>query len=107
MMIYHSQTRHHVITIFLKILCVYKTSDFSSVFQRPDGTNIRPSMTDNKDGTFTVTYTPEDLGPYCINIFFDGKPVPGVPFRTVAKPTGDAQKCKITGKKNRGKKIKI
>lgn len=53
---------------------------------------------DNADGTYTVQYTPEDCGPYEISVTYGGEPVQGVPFKTTAIPTGDASKCKITGK---------
>jgi hypothetical protein len=53
---------------------------------------------DNKDGTYTVQYTPEDCGPYNISITFNGEPIKEAPFRTTAIPTGDASKCKITGR---------
>ena len=53
---------------------------------------------DNGDGTKTVKYTPEDCGPYEISVTYGGEPVPGAPFKTTAIPTGDASKCKLTGK---------
>ena len=65
--------------------------------QRPDGTYICPMITDNGDGTYNVTYTPEDLGVYDIKVKYAGKDVPGSPFNVKATPTGDASKCKITG----------
>ena len=54
-------------------------------------------MVNNEDGTYMVQYTPEDTGPYAVNVEFEGKPVPGSPFKTTAIPTGDANKCRITG----------
>ena len=68
------------------------------LWQRPDGTYIRPSIQDNGDGTYTVQYTPEDCGQYKISITFGGKPVPNTPILTKAVPTGDATKCRITGR---------
>ncbi|KAL3851735.1 hypothetical protein ACJMK2_015452 [Sinanodonta woodiana] len=70
-------------------------ADIDVVIQRPDGTFIRPMVQDNGDGTFTVQYTPEDLGPYSIRIKFAGQDVPGSPFSVIAMPTGDATKCRI------------
>ena len=52
---------------------------------------------DNRDGTFTVQYTPEDCGPYDIKVFYGDEPVTDAPIRTTAVPTGDASKCRITG----------
>ncbi|XP_053377764.1 filamin-A-like isoform X5 [Mercenaria mercenaria] len=70
--------------------------DVDVVIQRPDGTYIRPTVINNQDGTYTVKYTPEDCGPYNVSITFGGEPIKGAPFKTVAIPTGDASKCKIT-----------
>jgi hypothetical protein len=50
------------------------------------------------DGTFDVTYTPEDLGVYDVIVKYGGQDVPGAPFPVKATPTGDASKCRITGK---------
>ncbi|XP_041349933.1 filamin-A-like isoform X2 [Gigantopelta aegis] len=72
------------------------TADLEVFVQRPDGTYICPMITDNGDGTYSVTYTPEDLGVYDIKVKYAGKDVPGSPFNVKATPTGDASKCKIT-----------
>lgn len=64
--------------------------------QRPDGTFIQPIIADNGDGTFTVTYTPEDVGVYTIKIKFGGVDVPNTPIKAQSKPVGDASKCRIT-----------
>lgn len=66
--------------------------------QGPDGTFVRPKIHNNGDGTFTVTYTPEDVGPYNVSVKFGGKPVPGAPFTVRTSPTGDASKVKIPGR---------
>lgn len=66
-------------------------------WQRPDESYVRPVIKDNGDGTFTVSYTPDDLGPYTVDIKFGGKEVPGSPFPVNACPVGDASKCRITG----------
>ncbi|CAL1528168.1 unnamed protein product [Lymnaea stagnalis] len=64
--------------------------------KRPDDTFIRPFIQDNKDGTFDVVYTPEDLGVYDVTVQYGGQNVPGSPFNVKATPTGDASKCRIT-----------
>lgn len=66
--------------------------------QRPDGSVIQPVVEDNGDGTFTVSYIPDDLGTYKIDVKFGGKKVPNAPFKVKAVPCGDASKCVITGK---------
>lgn len=65
--------------------------------QRPDGTYAHPHIVDNGDGTFTVSYVPDDLGTYEILIRFGGQVVPSTPFKVNTYPVGDATKCRITG----------
>ncbi|XP_071084082.1 filamin-A-like isoform X4 [Haliotis cracherodii] len=71
-------------------------ADLEAYVQRPDGTYIRPMVLENDDGTFSVTYTPEDLGVYNIKVKYGGQEVPHSPFNVKAIPTGDATKCRIT-----------
>ncbi|ELU02480.1 hypothetical protein CAPTEDRAFT_100274 [Capitella teleta] len=70
-------------------------ADLDVAIQGPDGTFVRPKIHNNGDGTFTVTYTPEDVGPYNVSVSFGGQPVPGAPFTVRTSPTGDASKVKI------------
>ena len=65
--------------------------------QDPEGNYVRPTIVDNGDGTFTVTYTPEDIGNYQVKVKYGGKEVPKSPFKVKATPTGDASKVKIKG----------
>ena len=48
-----------------------------------------------------MTYTPEDLGVYDVIVKYAGQDVPGAPFPVKATPTGDATKCRITGRKKK------
>ena len=68
-----------------------------SALQDPTGSYVRPTVEDNGDGTYTVTYTPEDVGRYSISVKFGGEQVPGAPFSVKTQPTGDASKVKIAG----------
>ncbi|XP_033105527.1 filamin-A-like isoform X5 [Anneissia japonica] len=61
------------------------------------GKPVKPTIVDNGDGTYTVSYTPKDIGPYTILITFGGNKVPGAPFSVSVSPTGDASKCQIVG----------
>lgn len=45
-------------------------------------------VSDNGDGTFKATYTPDDLGQYKVNVKYGGKEVPQAPFNVQANPTG-------------------
>ncbi|XP_074644606.1 filamin-C-like isoform X4 [Tubulanus polymorphus] len=62
----------------------------------PTGQPVRPQILDNGDGTYTVAYTPEDVGTYQITVKFGGQPVPKAPFKVASKRCGDAKKCFIT-----------
>lgn len=68
------------------------------LFQAPDGRYLRPDITDNKDATVTVHYTPEDVGKYNAKIKYGGDPIPGSTFEVNTRPSGDASKCQITGR---------
>lgn len=81
------------------ILIADKLYNFSKYYnlQAPDGQYLRPTITDNKDATVTVHYTPEDVGKYKAKVKYGGDPIPGSPFDVNTKPSGDASKCQITG----------
>ena len=59
---------------------------------------MRPKVRDNGDGTYTVEYTPEDVGLYSVNVKYAGVNVPGAPFLVQTSPAGDASKVKVPGK---------
>ncbi|BFZ08117.1 hypothetical protein BsWGS_11156 [Bradybaena similaris] len=71
-------------------------ADLQVFVKRPDDTFIRPFIQNNRDGTYDVVYTPEDLGVYDIAVQYGGQNAPGSPFNVKATPTGDASKCRIT-----------
>nr|XP_022299044.1 filamin-A-like isoform X13 [Crassostrea virginica] len=71
-------------------------ADLEVLIKRPDGTYAHPHIVDNGDGTFTVSYVPDDLGTYEILIRFGGQVVPNTPLKVNAYPVGDATKCRIT-----------
>lgn len=52
---------------------------------------------DNKDGTYRVTYKPNDVGRYLINVNYGGVPINNSPFNVKVEPIGDASKCHISG----------
>jgi len=43
------------------------------------------------DGTYAVTYTPEDVGHYKVDVNYAGQPVPNSPFHVNTVPSGNAQ----------------
>lgn len=46
----------------------------------PSGRTARPHITDNKDGTVTVKYSPTERGLHEMDIKYDGNHIPGLWF---------------------------
>uniref|UniRef100_A0A3P8RUE7 Filamin C n=1 Tax=Amphiprion percula TaxID=161767 RepID=A0A3P8RUE7_AMPPE len=65
----------------------------------PEGKPKNATIQDNRDGTYTVSYVPDSTGPYTITIKYGGDEIPYSPYRIQSLPTGDASKCRVTGKK--------
>ena len=65
--------------------------------QNPQGGYIQPEIMDNADGTYAVSYKPDDVGVYTATVKYGGQQVPKSPFRVKTSPTGDASKVKIAG----------
>ncbi|XP_055529815.1 filamin-A isoform X3 [Wyeomyia smithii] len=61
----------------------------------PDGKSLVPKMEQVEDGTYAVTFVPDECGPYNVSIKCGGKDVLGSPFRLQAIPTGEAEKVKL------------
>ncbi|XP_034726061.1 filamin-B [Etheostoma cragini] len=62
-----------------------------------DGNPKQPSIQDNGDGTYLVSYIPDRAGRYTIVIKYGGDDIPASPYRVRATATGDASKCTVTG----------
>uniref|UniRef100_A0A7N8XHM8 Filamin B n=1 Tax=Mastacembelus armatus TaxID=205130 RepID=A0A7N8XHM8_9TELE len=62
-----------------------------------DGKPKQPSIHDNGDGTYRVSYIPDRAGRYTIVIKYGGDNIPASPYRVRATAAGDASKCTITG----------
>lgn len=58
---------------------------------------MRYWKTDYHDGNYKITYTPEDAGQHTVIVKFDGKEVPGSPFKVQANEVGDATQVKFVG----------
>ena len=52
---------------------------------------------DNKDGTVDVTYHPTAPGEYLVNVTFNQKQVPGVPFKPKITSKIDVSGIRIEG----------
>uniref|UniRef100_A0A8D0AQB8 Filamin B n=1 Tax=Sander lucioperca TaxID=283035 RepID=A0A8D0AQB8_SANLU len=62
-----------------------------------DGKPKQPSIHDNGDGTYLVSYIPDRTGRYTIVIKYGGDDIPASPYRVRATATGDASKCTELG----------
>lgn len=43
-----------------------------------------------EEGIYSVTYTPEEIGPHSVNVRFAGQEIPSGPFTVNTVPSGDA-----------------
>ena len=53
------------------------------------------------DGTYAVTYTPEDVGHYTVNVKYAGQPVTNSPFHVNTVPSGNANLVRPVGEYHR------
>ncbi|XP_074525668.1 filamin B a [Halichoeres trimaculatus] len=63
----------------------------------PDGKPKQPTIHDNGDGTYRVSYIPDRTGRYTIVIKYGGDDIPASPYRVRVTASGDASKCTVTG----------
>ncbi|KAK5600034.1 hypothetical protein CRENBAI_011014 [Crenichthys baileyi] len=63
----------------------------------PKGLAEPVEVTDNGDGTHTVSYTPSVEGPYSVSIKYADEDVPRSPFKFRVLPTHDASKVRASG----------
>ncbi|XP_065072533.1 filamin-A isoform X5 [Ochlerotatus camptorhynchus] len=69
--------------------------DINVSIKGPDGKPLVPKMEQVEDGTYAVTFVPDECGPYNVSIKCGGKDVLGSPFLLQAIPTGEAEKVKL------------
>lgn len=50
---------------------------------------------------YTATLAPQEVGPHCVNVDFNGTEVPKSPFNVMAEPAIDFSKVKVTGLEKR------
>lgn len=53
----------------------------------PSGRTAHPHITDNKDGTVTVKYSPTERGLHEMDIKYDGNHIPGTEHTQEAAPS--------------------
>lgn len=76
------------------------TEDINVSIKGPDGKPLVPKMEQVEDGTYAVTFVPDECGPYNVSIKCGGKDVLGSPFLLQAIPTGEVG-CSVCGSKFR------
>ncbi|XP_054034987.1 filamin-C [Dryobates pubescens] len=62
------------------------------------GVKAEVLIQNNRDGTYTITYTPACPGSYTITIKYGGHPVPKFPVRVTIDPAVDTSGVKVYGK---------
>lgn len=70
---------------------------FSVSVEGPHGTSVEPSITDNGDGTYTVSYAPQSPGDYKVNVFLFDKDIKDLPKTVHFKPAASAEKTEVHG----------
>lgn len=64
-------------------------ASFDAKVTGPEGEDIKlPPIKDNKDGTYTVVYSPNGPGTHKIELSYKSIPLPGSPWTITAKGTG-------------------
>ena len=53
------------------------------------------------DGTYAVTYTPEEITMYTVSVKYGGQDVPNAPFHIKTAPSGNANLISATSKSPR------
>ena len=54
------------------------------------GVEVKSSVERLADGTYAVTYTPDDVAEYTVSVKYAGQEVTGAPFSVHTAPTGNA-----------------
>ncbi|XP_055382224.1 filamin-A isoform X2 [Condylostylus longicornis] len=70
-------------------------ADINVSIKNPKGKPLKPKMEQLENGSYTVSFVPDECGPYNVSIKYGGKEIQGSPFTLQAYPTGEAKKCKL------------
>ena len=68
------------------------------VTQSDRGEVVKSSVDKLPDGTYTVTYTPEDIGHYTVSVMYAGQEVANSPFHVTTLPSGNANAVRPVSK---------
>ena len=64
--------------------------DVTTATQSDRGEVLKAPVQQLPDGTYAVTYTPEDVGHYTISVKYGGQEVANGPFHVTTVPSGNA-----------------
>ncbi|XP_036803747.1 filamin-A isoform X5 [Oncorhynchus mykiss] len=68
-----------------------------TVIQNPSGSVTDAVITDRRDGTYSVEYTPYEEGPHSVKVAYDESPVPKSPFRVAVTEGCDPGRVRAHG----------
>uniref|UniRef100_A0AAZ3RFQ2 Calponin-homology (CH) domain-containing protein n=1 Tax=Oncorhynchus tshawytscha TaxID=74940 RepID=A0AAZ3RFQ2_ONCTS len=68
-----------------------------TVIQNPSGSVTDAVITDRRDGTYNVEYTPYEEGPHSVKVAYDESPVPKSPFRVAVTEGCDPGRVRAHG----------
>lgn len=69
-------------------------ADIDVMVKNSKGKMLPARLCDSSNGTHLVSFTPDEIGTYTINLKYGGKDVEGSPFKVEAVQCGEAKKCK-------------
>ncbi|XP_059218763.1 filamin-A isoform X5 [Stomoxys calcitrans] len=70
-------------------------ADINVDIKNPKGKHIKPRLQEINDGTYVVSFVPDECGTYHVSIKYGGQEIEGSPFKLEAFQTGEAKKCKL------------
>jgi len=70
---------------------------FAVSVEGPHNVSVEPAITDNGDGTYTVSYTPTHPGDYKVNVFLFDKEVKDFPKHVHFKPAASPERTEVHG----------
>ncbi|XP_038578999.1 filamin-A isoform X2 [Micropterus salmoides] len=68
-----------------------------TLISNPSGSRTDAMITDLRDGTYSVEYTPYEEGPHSVEVCYDGSPVPKSPFRVAVTEGCDPARVRVHG----------
>jgi filamin len=59
---------------------------FVALVTTPSGLKVNPSVTDKRNGTVSIQYSPNETGWHHLDVTYNNQPVEGSPFSFFASP---------------------